>query len=554
MHFHEGSFQIADRDFYFGKQRDSLEQEFFLAQKQLTADSGQLQCRFPARYQWLMQLRGVAELNLSRCEALNQYLRKVPAQSVSLVFSSENVSKPSSMMGHILLKIDGRIGDRSASHAISYYTELNSINLLKIIYDSLIVGKEGFFVLSPYAEKRNYYLYDEGRNIWEYRLELTDSAIARLLLHMWELKQTQLPYFFDDYNCATLTANLLGVADTRLLNYSGSWLTPLDVVKHVNHSGLIASTTIETAPKWRARMLADALSKQQVRSVIRYLKTGQFDPPLADNSREQQFLMLKLAHEYNKVSARTEAKLSGLPDAEQQQLNALTTEFSIDLSEYKSPLDTPHDSQISVGIQHYNSRMFARLTYLPTAHDIDDDNRQYFTENALKLGYISVLVNERSLKLETLTLYEATSLSPSDPWLGSLSGHIHLGFRRAYNDELQRKLNFDISGGVGKSYEPLRQTKLYGLLIGGAGVSADETYGYLAPELGLIVNERGDMKTHVNARYSVNELNNRNNLWQISVRQMKYFSEKFSIRLKYSWIFNETETDRVWQLDLKHHF
>lgn len=554
LHFHNNEFQITDEGFFLGKKPYSLQSEFDAAHQLLIEPSNDLQCRFPARYTWLAQLGGASDAGLKRCNDINEYLARVPAETVSLIFSSENVSKPSSMMGHILLKIDGTQDGIQKSHAVSFYTDLNSVNVPKIIYDSLIVGKDGIFALSPYSEKKAYYLDREGRNIWEYKIALSSEAIERLLLHIWELKQTKISYFFDAYNCATLTNNLLGVADIALLEQSQRWLTPLDVVKHVNRSGMVATTTIETAPKWRVRMLSSALSHTQISAVVGFLESGEFKPALIEQKPEHQFLMLKLADEYSRIPQNNKPAAYKIRGDEQQRLHELSDAFNIDLSEYKSPLRTPGDSQLSLGIQHLSDSLYARLAYLPAGHDIDDDNRQYFTENALKLGYISVLANDDSVKLETLTLYEVTSLTPSDPWLGGLSGHFHLGFRQAYDDDLQRQLNFDVSGGVGKSFEPVRQVKLYGLLVGGLGSTKDKRFAYIAPEAGAVFNEKGNMKTHLKVRYSHNELNNERDLWRASVSQMKFFSSRYSIRLQYEWMSTGHAHEHLTQLELKRYF
>lgn len=554
LHFHDNEFQVTDQNFFLGNEPYSLQSEFDAAHKSLAYPNKNLQCRFPARHAWLAQLSGVNDTGLDQCHDLREYLVKVPAESVSLIFSSENVSKPSSMMGHILLKIDGTDEGIQKSHAISFYTDLNSINVPKIIYDSLIVGKDGVFALSPYSEKRSYYLDWEGRNIWEYKLSLSPEAIERLLLHIWELKQTKISYFFDDYNCATLTNNLLGVADVALLNQSQRWLTPLDVVKHVNQSGMVATTTIETAPKWRVRMLSSALSRIQVSSVVDFLKSGEFEPALREQTPEDQFLMIKLADEYSRITYEKEPVAYKIGREQQQRLDDLSSTFKIDLSEYKSPLQTPGDSQFSLGVQHLSDTLYARLSFLPAGHDIDDDNRQYFTENALKLGFVSVLANTESLKLEALTLYEVTSLTPSDPWLGGMSGHFHLGFRQAYNDDLQRNLNFDASGGVGKSFEPIQQIRLYALLIGGLGATKNERFAYIAPEAGVIFNTKGNMKTHLKMRYSHNELNNERDIWRVSASQMKFLSSRYSIRLQYEWGTNGHSDDHLIQMELRHYF
>ncbi|MDX1453513.1 MAG: DUF4105 domain-containing protein, partial [Oleiphilaceae bacterium] len=146
----------------------------------------------------------------ANCPELEEFRHRAPVDSVILAYSSENLMQASSMMGHVFLKLEGRdSGGVMRAHSVSYFTEIQGINVPKIIFDSLVVGKQGFFALTPYSEKLHYYLAGEQRNVWEYQLKATPQQLALLHDHLWELKQTRFTYFFDDYNCATLLSYLL---------------------------------------------------------------------------------------------------------------------------------------------------------------------------------------------------------------------------------------------------------------------------------------------------------------------------------------------------------
>lgn len=171
-------------------------------------------CRFPARYQFLRNRLHAPALPLQDCAEVSEFREKAPAERISLVFANENLAQPASMMGHGFLKIAGR--DRSGnevSHAISFYTE--TANIPKLLYESTVTGKPGYFTLSPYREAVEQYVNNEQRSVWEYPLQLAEPEKELLLLHLLELRQAQFTYCFQDYNCATLVYFELATAGER---------------------------------------------------------------------------------------------------------------------------------------------------------------------------------------------------------------------------------------------------------------------------------------------------------------------------------------------------
>ncbi|WP_459782668.1 lipoprotein N-acyltransferase Lnb domain-containing protein, partial [Photobacterium sp. R1] len=77
------------------------------------------------------------------------------AKTISLAYASENLMSPSSFMGHTFIKLSENETD--PGHAVSFFTEVDGFNLPKIMFDSLVVGKEGYFIVSPYQESLNFY-------------------------------------------------------------------------------------------------------------------------------------------------------------------------------------------------------------------------------------------------------------------------------------------------------------------------------------------------------------------------------------------------------------
>jgi hypothetical protein len=77
-------------------------------------------------------------------------------------------------------------------------------------------GYRGYFSTIPYYLKVQEYRDIENRDIWEYRLNLTEPQIRRLLMHAWELGNASFDYYFFKENCSYHLLSLLEYADPSL--------------------------------------------------------------------------------------------------------------------------------------------------------------------------------------------------------------------------------------------------------------------------------------------------------------------------------------------------
>ena len=159
LHVINNKTYIEDHSFLLSNPNFSAKQELINSIQYLLDDNADInhRCRFPARDFWLRKQLNLPEVSYSHCLDFKEFLDKAPADKISLVYASENISQASSMMGHTLLKISGKNSHNFfVEHGVSFYTEVKGFNLPKIIYDSIIVGKKGYFALSPFYEKKDY--------------------------------------------------------------------------------------------------------------------------------------------------------------------------------------------------------------------------------------------------------------------------------------------------------------------------------------------------------------------------------------------------------------
>jgi hypothetical protein len=104
----------------------SLERELQLTIQSLFEDSDS-RCRFPARLGFLKKKLLVPDsvFPMTECLEYNKFLKKVPNTKTYLVYASENVKSASSMLGHIMLRMDGINDDGiEVSHGITFFTEI----------------------------------------------------------------------------------------------------------------------------------------------------------------------------------------------------------------------------------------------------------------------------------------------------------------------------------------------------------------------------------------------------------------------------------------------
>ncbi|MFW2374583.1 MAG: DUF4105 domain-containing protein [Gammaproteobacteria bacterium] len=557
---------ITDQRFILSSKNFSLKNELVSTIQAFYEDFSDEQhaiCKFPARFLWITQ-----ELNLSRslfpkttCTGFDEYLLKAPADKIQLVFASENVTSPSSMMGHSFLKISGlNDSDKTVEHAVSYYTLINSINLPKVFYDSLVTGKKGLFALNPYATLKQKYLNSEKRNLWEYDLQISDYERQLIHHHIWELKNIDSRYFFTKYNCATVTYFILAAGKPELLNIEYNWLTPTDVVKYANTSGLLPSSVLIPSSRWKIKMLSESLEDSYQQIILDILSGTADINILYSLDYEQQVLSVELLDAYSQflyAEGRIEqSKYSEILATIKKYKSSYSTWPGLDISYYKSPLKTPNDSQLSIGFGSMDNRNYFSFTYLPTSHRLRDDNRQYLSENQLLLGDVRITYqpDSNSIDLDEFQIYSIIALNTRDDFTGGISGAWSVGIEQHYNNLLQDHNAFNISGSLGLSYQLTDDILGYGLFGLGYGFSDSTHYIYAEPEIGLMVNEIFDMKTILKVNHVSNQLKSDDPYLHISITQSIYINNDVALFLNYENRKLNALNKDYWEAVLTHYF
>lgn len=508
LHISEGRRWIDNPEFLLSYGEFSYQLELSRTLALLYQDK-QAVCRFPARYHWLRQhMPELPELSLNHCDDLQTFLRNVPADEVALVFASENLSSPSSMMGHVFLNIGGeRESGENVEYSVSYFTDIDTWNIPKVFYESIVTGRPGHFALSPYQDQVLRYLHEEQRNVWRYQLSLSQPQRDIVQYHLFELRDVPLTYYFHAYNCATLVNFVVAHAQPELLDYTRPWVTPLSVVRQSRD--LVEQVSIMPSTEWLIRAHSENLDRRLVRAIERDISNpegaefGWLEPLIQPNRDPSEGLFaLETARAYNDYRFDQRDVELDQWQAHEDHLNAAAANhfsgYQLDLSDYKDPLKSPAERQAQIGYRYTQDTQYVQLSLLPASHRLDDDNRQYFGESGLQLAELSLLVAPKTgaTRVEHFKLYGMQSYMPTHPMVSTRSATIDLGYSQHYDAQLQRRGAWYAQGSLGRTWRLQRAIDLYATVGAGAGYSDGRSYLYAAPRLGVFVRQAHVGKLH----------------------------------------------------------
>jgi hypothetical protein len=535
LHINSNGPQIQDKRFILSGADFSPKKELHRTLALFFEPSHAAQCRFPARYFFLDHFLDLESFGLKKsesCTDLKKYRDYVPFAELNLIYASEVLASASSMMGHSFLNAKGtNINQSQVSHSISFFTELDSFNPAALIYDGLVSGMKGLFIVRPFNKDLVHYSQTEGRNVWSYTLDINDFDRQLIKLHIWELKDLDIEYLFQSYNCATLTLHILSIANSALKNEEILFVSPLDVVKAANKYRMIKKTGVELADDWGLKMLEheiDPVLGQRIESMVLQGNTFQLSKLEPETKRiGVEYLSYLIKNDIVK-SKLTKQRISELSEI---VVNNTSDLLNFDLSQFKNPINTPQDSVLTTSLVTKSENTAIDFSFLPASHYLYGDNRQYFSESELKIAELTIRVvpGKTNLKLQSLTLYSFRSLAPSSKIVPKFSGNFYLGYRQITDEYLKESGFIDLSGGVGKSVKPHNDILLFSSIDVGLATDLSDIFIYAKPSIGAIINTVSNGKFLVEYSVTAGQFN-RQNVKQSLLTEFAWFGLE-------GWIF-----------------
>jgi hypothetical protein len=273
-------------------------------------DDSHPRCRFPARYYWLSHQLELPDYQLRQlCANLEGWELFEKTHSVSLLMVSGYLGNPASTFGHSLLKLN-TVGSRDVPSLFDPTVNFGAMvpqqeNPVLYILRGLTGGYEAGFSDKYYYTQDLVYSRTEFRDMWEYRLALTEYQRLLLGLHVWEIVGKKYKYFFLGRNCGFRLAELLDlVLEEELLGDTGLWYAPVDLfhrLDEINSSRVRAGepeliTSVTYIPSARRKLVHELsdLDDTEIRIMNQLLNDGtaSIDRRLKELAMDRQIAVL----------------------------------------------------------------------------------------------------------------------------------------------------------------------------------------------------------------------------------------------------------------------
>ena len=556
LHVRDNEAKINNSSFLLSANSFSLKNELIKTIENFEA--GKDICKYPARYLWLNQELTNNKFKKFDCPNFRNYIEKTSPEEIQLIFASENIKNPSSMMGHIFFKIKSKKEqDIVKENAVSFFTVIDTFNIPLLITKSTLTGMKGYFIVNPYKKQISNYINNEERNIWEYNLKLTEFEKKLIYYHFWELKDIDLTYYFTGFNCATMIDDILSLTKKDYMEKNSLWITPKDVIKNAERNDLIKNSKMIPSIEWELNMLAENVNSVKINEILELFNKKEFSnlrklnytQDIKSKNLEKEFILVYAKYLFlNKHILTYEEYLFITNIVENNQ------DFVIDIKKYKNPLKTFDDSQISFLYLNNEDKDYLGLSFLVASNTIFDDNREYFSESSLKIGEINFLFEKDKVHLNSLNIYDMKSLIPWNNITKELSKEFRLSYEH-HNDKYLNNINvMNISGGVGVTNKIHNDMFLYNLLDIGAGINFEKSYPYSSFETGIIIYEILNMKTVLSNEFIYNQDNSNSYYQKLNFNQSLFTkkiirwdinlekiieeeSEKESLMLRFNYFF-----------------
>ena len=422
------------------------------------------QCVYPARTRWLKAQLNLTDLPAPDCAEFKKWFKDVSPHSAVMIFPAAYLNSPSSMFGHTLLRIDQADVQADKTSLLSYainfgaYIE-GSDNSILYAWKGLMGGYPGLFALVPYQEKLSEYRSLENRDLWEYRLNLTQAETARMVEHVWELKQIQFDYFFFDENCSYRLLELLQVArpSLRLTEQFPLTAIPTDTVKAVKEAGLVES--IEYRPSRERELLsrAEPLNKEEQQWVLKVSADQQVlqEPTFKALPRDRQALIIDAAYRLERYRANGQERDAQRAQRSFELLRAINKNPAPELQIPQPGLpEDGHESRTwQAGLGTRGDRAFGEYGLRMAYHDLNDNAESFPLGAQIEILQMKLRQYEgNQWQFQQLDLATIRSLTPRNELLQPLSWQVTGGLERVPGKHDDETLVSHVNGGGGGTW------------------------------------------------------------------------------------------------------
>ncbi len=483
LHMQKGDFGLESKirggDFFLNSEgRRNPQAELETDYQQMFEGSAEsqtkAQCRFLARRDFFLRMKAVAADRLKPCAFSDEWLKRLNAQKISLIFASGYLNSAPSSFGHTFLRLENPIhqgGQELLDYGINFSARTSGTQGALYALYGLLGFFPGKFAMLPYHQLIKDYTHLEGRDLWEYELNFTSEEVRRVVYHLLELESSYVDYYFLDDNCSFLILKVLEVGrpGLQLAKDDEFFVIPLDTVKKVIPivSKFHYRPSLETEWNQRVRLL-NSEQRRQIRDLSSETRLTELATPVLEAAN--YFVALKELENYEQWKG-----LSYNLKREQASRGKQDSGFQV-----TQPLKAPHESHnssaIETGLSERENKAMT-LGLRAAFHDqLSNQNGVPPFSHLEVLGFrwrattSSQIVPIRYRVLETLSTRPVTEFETPMSW-GVLVGGDSWDFNSTQNQATAR---------VGLSVDPWPDRIRWTVLaVGGAEDEQDRSFQFV---------------------------------------------------------------------------
>jgi hypothetical protein len=401
-------------------------------------------CRFPARRRLLDEQLGFGRaFTMPQCPALTRFQNDLDPASVSVVYAANFLDNPASAFGHTFLRLSKRrpAGSTASSveldRSVEYTANTDTTNPVLYAFKGLTGMFRGVFRFHSFESKVHEYADAEARDLWVYDLGLRESEVELLTLHLWELADTHLDYYYLTKNCSYHALATLEAAAPRLdlvarLNFV---VLPRDTIKALfTVPGLVQRFSYRPSLRSQFRAQVSRFSAAQHSTVLELLRDASAALP-SDLPVPEANAVLSAADLI--LAARSSESPDPKLDAARSVLIARRARLSSTLPP-AYPVPTPSDKAPQLahgslrltwgtGITTQYQSSFSVLGGRLALHDLTDppDGEPELSQLQFLDARVRYDLGQRSFTLDRLTFAELLALSPLTRYERAPSWRVH---------------------------------------------------------------------------------------------------------------------------------
>ncbi len=455
LHFDGDKSSIINRDFFISKDgyKDSQSE---LKATLYAFRENRLICKYPARYVWLSKYyKELKPDKLLACKNLQNWKLFKKLKSISLVFVSGFLGNPASAFGHSFLKINQYKKESELFDVtISYGAILpKKNNIFLYIINGITGGYKASYSDKYYYMDNMVYSNQEYREMWEYKLKLSDKQKRFLLYHLWELKGIHFKYYFFNRNCGyKITELLASTYNKDVLPKANIWFAPIESFYRLEKLGLVNDVIYHPSKQQEIYAFYDSLSKDEKNIVVKKIKDKNYDYIKNDEniSQEKIYDFLISYQKYTNNNA---------------DLKLLLKRLKLPKSTYKTPKPKEKEavtngnkmSYIGAGFDRFDKKNYTTLSF--SAFSLDKVGFNSLDGDMLSILDTKIWLSDK-VKLKSLDFIKVRRLKinrlPFDKE-SPISWELRVGLDNRFERD------YFAEGGVGYTTK-YKSLKLYALL------------------------------------------------------------------------------------------